>query len=58
MNEDSGVWFAWYPVQLESGEWAWLQNVNWERDFMAMKANEYLGLAQNEYIYTKIEESE
>ncbi len=56
MNEDSGVWFAWFPVLTEEGEWVWLQNINWEKDFMAIKANEYLGLAQNEYIYTKIEE--
>ncbi len=20
-------WFAWYPVQLEHGQWAWLQTV-------------------------------
>ncbi len=20
-------WFAWYPVELESGRWAWLQSV-------------------------------
>lgn len=21
------VWFAWYPVHLEDGQWAWLQRV-------------------------------
>jgi hypothetical protein len=27
MNKKSQVWFAWYPVYLESGRWAWLEKV-------------------------------
>lgn len=21
------IWFSWYPVKTESGQWAWLENV-------------------------------
>ncbi|MBF0209160.1 MAG: hypothetical protein HQK53_20060 [Oligoflexia bacterium] len=52
----SGIWFAWYPVETVDG-WVWLEYVEWQEDFMGMKANEYLGLAENEYIYTKIKEN-
>lgn len=23
------VWFAWYPVRLTNGSWAWLEDVDW-----------------------------
>jgi len=45
---NSGIWFAWYPVETVDG-WVWLENVEWQEDFMGMKANEY--------IYTKIKEN-
>lgn len=25
----SGTWFAWRPVRLASGKWAWLRRVSW-----------------------------
>lgn len=53
----SNVWFAWHPIQTSDGDWVWLKYVKWEKDFFAMKSNEYLGLAENEYIYTKIKEN-
>jgi len=24
----SEIWFAWHPVQLNNGKWAWLRNVH------------------------------
>ena len=27
LNYFQSIWFAWYPVKTESGEWAWLENV-------------------------------
>ena len=50
------IWFAWYPVETFDG-WVWLEYVEWQEDHLGMKANEYLGLAKNEYIYTKIKEN-
>lgn len=26
-----GVWFAWRPVRLSHGKWAWLRCVEWRR---------------------------
>jgi len=52
----SNVWFAWYPVETVDG-WVWLEDVEWQYDHLGMKGNELLGLAENEYIYTKIKEN-
>lgn len=27
----SGTWFAWRPVRLETGRWAWFRRVKWFR---------------------------
>lgn len=27
LNNYQNIWFSWYPVKTESGEWAWLENV-------------------------------
>ncbi len=26
-----GTWFAWRPVRLETGKWAWMKRVSWFR---------------------------
>lgn len=33
LNNYQSIWFAWYPVLTESGEWAWLENVGRTEDF-------------------------
>ncbi len=53
---ERNIWFAWYPVETVDG-WVWLEYVEWQEDHLGMKANEYLGLSKNEYIYTKIKEN-
>mgnify|MGYP003511287815 FL=1 len=45
---ESGIWFAWYPVETIDG-WVWLEYVNYESD--------YMGFCESDYIYTKIKES-
>ena len=45
-------WYAWFPVQLQNGEWAWLRWIFREPDIVGMKGNMYLGLDENEWMYT------
>lgn len=38
------VWFAWYPVKLDDGRWAWLSLV-WKRNFIYTNSSDIFGNA-------------
>jgi len=48
--ETQEIWFAWYPVMTEEGEWQWLRNVG---RIIDQRPLVYLGLLP-EYRYFKI----
>lgn len=32
------AWFAWYPVRTLSGQWVWLERVEWRNDVASLVA--------------------
>lgn len=47
LNDYQEIWFAWYPVKTESGEWAWLE-------YVGITLDTYWGSGKN-FKYYKIE---
>jgi hypothetical protein len=51
LNDYQSIWFAWYPVKTESGQWVWLENVG---RILDINVDCYLGYTKEKYKYYKL----
>ncbi len=54
LKDNPPRWFAWYPVRLDTGEWAWWEDVECIYDVMGNYTTGYLTLWSTKFKYRRI----